>query len=62
VENHGGAPAIKALRPDVKVVLGGPEVSFEVDQQEICRLADHVITGWGDDLSAVPGLLDGPQP
>ena len=39
---------LKAARPDIKVVLGGPEVSHEVEQQEIVRLADHVITGWGD--------------
>lgn len=39
---------LKRLRPDVRLVLGGPEVSFETDQQEICRLADHVITGEGD--------------
>ncbi len=59
---------LKTLRPDVKVVLGGPEVSFEVDSQEICRLADHVITGWGDvtfpklcrALLKLPG--GGPQP
>ena len=55
---------LKTLRPDVKVVLGGPEVSFEVDQQEICRLADHVITGWGDVTfpKLCRALLDGPQP
>ncbi len=59
---------LKTLRPDVKVVLGGPEVSFEVQSQEICRLADHVITGWGDvtfpklcrALLKLPG--GGPQP
>ncbi|WP_372825187.1 radical SAM protein [Polaromonas sp.] len=39
---------LKTLRPDIKIVLGGPEVSHEVEQQEICRLADHVVTGWGD--------------
>jgi len=27
------------------VVLGGPEVSYESEEQEIVRLADHVITG-----------------
>src|SRR6185503_19975486 len=32
---------LKRLRPDVRVVLGGPEVSFEMEQQEIVRLADH---------------------
>ncbi len=55
---------LKALRPDIKLVLGGPEVSFEVDSQEICRLADHVITGWGDVSfpKLCRALLDGPQP
>ena len=39
---------LKQARPAIKVVLGGPEVSHETDAQEIVRLADHVITGWGD--------------
>jgi radical SAM superfamily enzyme YgiQ (UPF0313 family) len=39
---------LKRVRPDVLVILGGPEVSYETDQQEICRLADFVITGEGD--------------
>lgn len=39
---------LKKIRPDVIIVLGGPEVSFEIDQQEIVRLADHVITGEAD--------------
>ena len=39
---------LKAQRPQVKVVLGGPEVSHEVAEQPIVALADHVITGWGD--------------
>jgi hypothetical protein len=40
--------ALKRVRPDVTVVLGGPEVSFEVEQQEIVQLADYVITGEAD--------------
>jgi len=40
--------AIKHVRPDTTVILGGPEVSFETEQQEIVRLADHVITGEAD--------------
>ena len=40
--------ALKRLRPELKIILGGPEVSFEVDQQEIVRLADYVITGEAD--------------
>lgn len=39
---------LKLLAPEIHIVLGGPEVSHEVDQQRICALADHVITGWGD--------------
>jgi len=39
---------IKRLRPEVRVVLGGPEVSYEHDTQEIVRLADHTITGEAD--------------
>lgn len=55
---------LKALRPDIKVVLGGPEVSHEVEQQELCRLADHVVTGWGDVSfpKLCRALLDGPMP
>ncbi|HEY8905593.1 MAG TPA: radical SAM protein, partial [Rhodoferax sp.] len=55
---------LKAARPDVKVVLGGPEVSHETEQQAITALADHVITGWGDVSFAqlCRALIDGPQP
>ena len=55
---------LKTLRPDIKIVLGGPEVSFETGEQEICRLADHVITGWGDVSfpKLCRALLDGPAP
>jgi radical SAM superfamily enzyme YgiQ (UPF0313 family) len=39
---------LKRVRPDIIVILGGPEVSHETDQQEICRLADYTITGEAD--------------
>ncbi len=39
---------LKRVRPDITVIIGGPEVSHETDQQEICRLADYVITGEAD--------------
>jgi radical SAM superfamily enzyme YgiQ (UPF0313 family) len=39
---------LKCVAPETIVVLGGPEVSYECEQQEIVRLADYVITGWGD--------------
>ncbi len=55
---------LKAERPALKVVLGGPEVSHEVDQQAIVQLADHVITGWGDISfpKLCRALLHGPKP
>jgi len=56
--------ALKAVAPEVVVVLGGPEVSHEVDAQPVCRLADHVVTGWGDVTfaSLARQILDGPRP
>lgn len=39
---------LKVLRPDITLVVGGPEVSHEIDQQPICRLADHVVSGAAD--------------
>ncbi len=55
---------LKAASPEVKIVLGGPEVSHEVDQQTIVQLADHVITGWGDVSfpKLCRALMYGPQP
>ncbi len=39
---------IKRIRPGIKIILGGPEVSYETAGQEIVRLADYVITGEAD--------------
>jgi len=39
---------LKRLRPRLPVILGGPEVSYECDEQEIVRLADHLIPGEAD--------------
>ena len=40
--------AIKKIRPEIKIILGGPEVSYETEGQKIVELADHVITGEAD--------------
>lgn len=40
--------AIRKLRPDITIILGGPEVSYETGQQAIVQLADYVITGEAD--------------
>ncbi len=39
---------LKQVRPELVVVLGGPEVSYEQEAQEICALADYVIAGPGE--------------
>lgn len=39
---------LKRIRPEIIVMLGGPEVSYEADEQENVRLADYVITGEAD--------------
>lgn len=55
---------LKRVAPEVVIVLGGPEVSYETQEQEIVKHADFVITGWGD--VSFPDLcrqiLRGPQP
>ncbi|WP_293933055.1 B12-binding domain-containing radical SAM protein [Iodobacter sp.] len=55
---------LKCVAPQIKLILGGPEVSYETGEQEIVKLADFVITGWGE--VTLPQLcqqiLNGPQP
>jgi radical SAM superfamily enzyme YgiQ (UPF0313 family) len=55
---------LKRLRPELLIVLGGPEVSFETAEQEITRLADFVVTGEADLKFAelCRDLLDGRPP
>ena len=50
--------AIKRVRPEIKIILGGPEVSYETEGQKIVELADHVITGEADlKFAEVCGVL-----
>lgn len=55
---------LKRVRPEIVVIVGGPEVSYEMDQQEICRLADFIITGEADLAFAevCRSILDGRRP
>lgn len=55
---------LKRVAPQVAVVVGGPEVSHEVESQRICALADYVVTGWGDVTFAqlARAILHGPRP
>jgi len=42
------AADLKRLRPDLTLIIGGPEVSYETDQQEITQHADYILTGEAD--------------
>jgi radical SAM superfamily enzyme YgiQ (UPF0313 family) len=55
---------LKRVAPNVVVVLGGPEVSHETGEQDIVRLADYVVTGWGDVTfpRLCAEILHGPKP
>ncbi len=39
---------LKAVAPEIIVIIGGPEVSYEYEQQEIFHLADYLIPGAAD--------------
>lgn len=39
---------IKNISPETIIILGGPEVTYETEQQEITTFADYVITGHAD--------------
>lgn len=41
---------LKSVAPQVKVVLGGPEVSHEAQSQEVVKVADHTLQGEADFL------------
>ena len=39
---------LKEIAPEIIVVIGGPEVSYEQDQQAIVQLADYAVSGPGE--------------
>lgn len=55
---------LKRVAPQVVIVLGGPEVSYEPNEQAIVQLADYLVTGWGDITfpQLCRQILNGPQP
>ena len=48
VETTDVVNLLKVIAPEVKVILGGPEVSYETEQQAIVQCADYVLTGAAD--------------
>src|SRR3569623_436438 len=65
---------LKEVRPDLIVVVGGPEVSYEQESQALCARADYVVAGPGDLAFAAlcrqllagerpaPKIINAPQP
>jgi radical SAM superfamily enzyme YgiQ (UPF0313 family) len=55
---------LKRSAPSMVIVLGGPEVSYEHESQEIVRLADYTVCGEGDlEFASLCGkLLRGQRP
>jgi len=45
VETTNVVNLLKVIAPEIKIVLGGPEVSYETEQQAIVDCADYVLTG-----------------
>lgn len=68
------ARILKAVQPELVLVLGGPEVSHETELQAIAQVADHVVRGEADLAFAelcrrllagerdLPRVIDAPLP
>jgi len=39
---------IKMIAPEITIVVGGPEISYETEQQSLYNIVDYVITGAAD--------------
>ena len=48
VETTNVVSLLKVIAPQIKIVLGGPEVSYETEGQNIVESADFVLTGAAD--------------
>ncbi|MDN2661970.1 radical SAM protein [Psychromonas sp. 14N.309.X.WAT.B.A12] len=48
IETTNVVSLLKVIAPHVKIILGGPEVSYESESQPIVQTADYVLTGEAD--------------
>ncbi|MBF0470471.1 MAG: DUF4080 domain-containing protein, partial [Gammaproteobacteria bacterium] len=48
VESERVIALIREVAPEIIIVIGGPEVSYEYQQQRLFQLCDHLITGMAD--------------
>ncbi len=39
---------LKCVAPEIKIILGGPEISYETESQDLYRISDYVIKGTAD--------------
>ena len=46
------AKLLKAIQPEIHLVLGGPEISHETESQVLAQLADTVVCGEGEEVFA----------
>lgn len=55
---------LKAARPDMVIILGGPEISYEAEEQPHSKAADYIITGEADleFANLCAGILAGAVP
>jgi hypothetical protein len=58
------AAILRTVRPDLKIVIGGPEVSYEYEELALFRIADHLICGEGEGVieKLCRDLLNGNPP
>jgi radical SAM superfamily enzyme YgiQ (UPF0313 family) len=48
IETAAVISQLKTVAPEITIVLGGPEVSYETEQQSIVEFADYILTGAAD--------------
>ena len=58
------AQSLKAIRPDCRILLGGPEVSYATERFTALSFVDHIITGEGEEaiLTLARALQAGDTP
>ncbi|WP_196137201.1 B12-binding domain-containing radical SAM protein [Aliikangiella sp. G2MR2-5] len=64
IETEAVISQLKTVAPQITIILGGPEVSYETEGQSIVKFADYIVTGAAD-LSfnkLCNEILDGKSP
>jgi len=44
------AAILRTIRPEIKIVIGGPEVSYEYEELSLFQTSDHLICGEGEEV------------